>query len=197
MTVKREMTLDEWCKKLPDIHLANRELKQLREQIATLEARIKELEAAPSQEPDYEEWKAKREQSLRELDQEPVIVPNDCLMPTPSGLIQLRAGTRLYTTPPDAAQIAALVKTNVDYLEKIAKLKAELAAAEKDAARHKTLLRMARNYLNRMYPEVKGELFRRSIIEWLEDFSDTGIGVLPSAAMKLSPGETAQKGGAA
>jgi len=32
MCVQREMTLDEWCKKLPDFHLVNEQLKALKEQ---------------------------------------------------------------------------------------------------------------------------------------------------------------------
>jgi len=30
MSVQREMTLDEWCSKLPESHLVNKELRQLK-----------------------------------------------------------------------------------------------------------------------------------------------------------------------
>jgi hypothetical protein len=37
---QREMTLQEWCDRLPKIHLVNTELSALRQQVAELDARL-------------------------------------------------------------------------------------------------------------------------------------------------------------
>lgn len=42
MSDEREMTLEEWVARLPDIHLANKEYQQLKQQIAKLKELLKE-----------------------------------------------------------------------------------------------------------------------------------------------------------
>ena len=47
MSVEREMSLAEWCAKLPPFHLANVELKELREQVEKLTKERDELKTVP------------------------------------------------------------------------------------------------------------------------------------------------------
>ena len=51
MSTDREMTLDEWCARLPEHHLANRELSNLKQTnekvIASLEHALERLNAIP------------------------------------------------------------------------------------------------------------------------------------------------------
>ena len=43
--VSREMTLEEWCEKVPSIHLINREFKELKDKAAYWEAKALEYKA--------------------------------------------------------------------------------------------------------------------------------------------------------
>lgn len=47
MPTDREMTLDEWCARLPDFHLVNRELRDLKARVAELQAQVDRANALP------------------------------------------------------------------------------------------------------------------------------------------------------
>ena len=78
MSEQRENTLDEWCGRLPDCHLVNRELKQLKETnekvVAALEHALERLNALPH---NYDETNFRLlEETLKEQ-YEKQNIPND------------------------------------------------------------------------------------------------------------------------
>ena len=62
MSESRELTLAEWCAKLPSFHLVNEELRELREQVEKLTKERDELHRAFNQPVPQSEWEKMQEQ---------------------------------------------------------------------------------------------------------------------------------------
>ncbi len=62
MSESRELTLAEWCAKLPSFHLVNEELRELREQVEKLTKERDELHRAFNQPVPRSEWEKMQEQ---------------------------------------------------------------------------------------------------------------------------------------